>query len=118
MHGQHHGLRGYNCDLALSKKSLFSPIHAEAADGRKSTPNCMKSDFLFRFPFHRARAFTTPALWSRKAKNTDCSTGPLAHPFTRSLAPHYSLRSRALLHSLVRWLAHFAHSLARGKVIY
>ena len=56
-------------------------------------------------------------------KNTDVSTGPLARPFarllaplTRSLAPDCSLRSRPPLHSLVRSLAHFAHSLARGTV--
>ena len=48
---------------------------------------------------------------------------PLAHlfarllaPLTRSLAPDCSLRSRPPLRSLVRSLAHFAHSLARGKV--
>ena len=58
-------------------------------------------------------------------KNRDVGTGPLAHPFarplaplTRSLAPHCSLRSRPPLRSLVRSLAHFAHSLARGKVNY
>ena len=57
------------------------------------------------------------------AKNTDCSAGPLARPFahslaplTRSLAPDYLLRSRPPLRSLVRSLAHFAHSLARGTV--
>ena len=63
------------------------------------------------------------ALWSITAKNTDCSTGPLARPFacllaplTRSLAPDCSLRSRPPLRSLIRSLAHFAHSLARGTV--
>ena len=52
------------------------------------------------------------ALWARITKNTDWCTGPLARPFahllaplTRLLAPHCSL-------------AHFAHSLARGKVKY
>ena len=46
------------------------------------------------------------ALWSRTNKNRDVSTGPLARPFARSLAlltpslaPHYSLRSRAPLRS-------------------
>jgi len=39
-------------------------------------------------------------------------------PLTRSLAPDCSLRSRPPLRSLVRSLAHFAHSLARGKVNY
>ena len=53
------------------------------------------------------------ARWARKAKNRDVSTGPLACPFARSLAPltrllapHCSLRSRAPLRSLVRSLAH------------
>ena len=65
----------------------------------------------------------TSALWSITAKNRDVSTGPLARPFTRSLAPltrslapDCSLRSRPLLRSLVRSLAHFAHSLARWTV--
>ena len=44
-------------------------------------------------------------------KNPDCSTGPLARPFDRSLAP----LTRSLARSLVRSLAHFTHSLARGK---
>ena len=63
------------------------------------------------------------ALWSRTNKNRDVSTGPLARPFarslaplTRSLAPDCSLCSRPPLRSLVGSLAHFAHSLARGKV--
>ena len=58
----------------------------------------------------------------RGSESGRSSSGPLARPFarslaplTRSLAPHYSLRSRASLRSLVRSLAHFAHSLARGK---
>ena len=55
------------------------------------------------------------ALWSGTNKNRDVSTGPLARPFTRSLAPDSSLRSRPPLRSLIRSLAHFAHSLARGK---
>ena len=57
----------------------------------------------------------TKTLWSRTAKNTD-STGPLARPFARSLAPLTSLRPP--LRSLVRSLAQSAHSLARGKVNY
>ena len=63
------------------------------------------------------------ALWSGLNKNRDVSTGPIARPFprslaplTRSLAPDCSLRSRPPLRSLIRSLAHFAHSLARGKV--
>ena len=70
-------------------------------------------------------AETTSAQWGRTAKNWDVNTGPLARPFARSLAPlthslapDCSLRSRPPLHSLVRLLAHFAHSLARGKVNY
>ena len=62
------------------------------------------------------------ALSSRFIKITDRSTGSLACPFARSLAPlacslapHYSPCLRAPLRSLVCSLAHFAHSLARGK---
>ena len=62
-------------------------------------------------------------LWSKTAKNTYYSTRPLARPFvhsiaplTRSLALDCSLHSRPPLRSLVRSLAHFAQSLARGKV--
>ena len=66
---------------------------------------------------------TVIALWSRTAKNTDCSTGPLTRPFarslaplTRSLAPDCSLRPRPLLRSLVCSLAHSDHSLTRETV--
>ena len=62
-------------------------------------------------------------LWLITAKNTDLSTGPLASPFarslaplTRSLAPDCSLRSRPPLRSLIRSLSHFAHSLACGTM--
>ena len=65
------------------------------------------------------------ALWSETNNNRNVSTGPLARPFarslaplTRSLAPHNSLRSRAVRRLFIRLLAHFAHSLARGKVNY
>ena len=60
------------------------------------------------------------ALWSEANKNRDVSTGPLARPFNRSLAPlthslapDCSPRASAALTCL---LAHFAHSLARGTV--
>ena len=63
------------------------------------------------------------ALWSGTNKNRDVSAGALSRPFARpfaplthSLSPDCSLRSRPPLRSLVRSLAHFAHSLARGKV--
>ena len=83
--------------------------------------------FIF-FPFRPSLVFLSffpraMPLWSRTAKNPDESTGPLARPFarslaplTRSLAPDCSLRSRPPLRSLVRSLAHFARSLARGTV--
>ena len=64
------------------------------------------------------------ALWSITAKNTGSSTGPPARPFAcllaplaHLLAPDCSLCWCPLLRSLVCSLAHFAHSLARGKVI-
>ena len=57
-------------------------------------------------------------LWSKTTKNTDWSTGSLARPFahsltplTRLLAPESSLHSHPPLCSLVRSLAHLAHSL-------
>ena len=63
----------------------------------------------------------TKALWSETNMNRDVSTGTLARPFarllaplTRSLAPDCSLRSRPTLLSLIRSRAHFAHSLAGG----
>ena len=65
----------------------------------------------------------TDALWSETNKNRDASTGPLARPcarslapLTRSRAPDCLLRSRPPLRSLIPSLAHFAHSLACGKV--
>ena len=63
------------------------------------------------------------ALWSRITKNPDVSTGPLARPFARWLAPlnrsialPYLLCLRAPLRSLVCSLAHSAHPLARETV--
>ena len=57
------------------------------------------------------------------SRTDSLSTGPLACPFarllaplTRSLAPDCSLRLCPLLHSLVCSLTHFAHSLACGTV--
>ena len=74
--------------------------------------------------WHGSQGRADDALWARITKNTDWSTGPLAHPFacsvaplTRSLAPHYSLCFRAPLHSLVCSLAQFSHTLASGKEI-
>ena len=62
------------------------------------------------------------ALWFRTAMNPDLSTGPLARPFDRSLAPlthslalHCLLCSCAPLRSLGRSLAHSFPSL-RGSV--
>ena len=63
--------------------------------------------------------FKAKPLWSGTNKNRDVSTSPFARsltPLTNSLAPDCSLRSRPPLRSLARSLAHFAHSLARGKV--
>ena len=64
-----------------------------------------------------------PPLWSITVKNKNCSTGPLARPFARSLvpltrllAPDCSLYSRPPLHSLIRSLPHFSHSFARRTV--
>ena len=65
------------------------------------------------------------ALWSRIIKKPDWATrlfipsfARSLAPLTGSLAPDCPLHSHPLLHSLVCSLAHFAHSLARGKVNY
>ena len=61
--------------------------------------------------------FVDVALWSGTNKNRDVSTGPLAHPFARSLAPlicslalHYLLCWRALLRSLIHSLCSLPRS--------
>ena len=66
--------------------------------------------------------FSYTPMWSRTVKNTDCSTGPLARPFARSLrllfrslAPDCSLCSCPPLRSLVRslprsWVSEFVMS--------
>ena len=60
------------------------------------------------------------ALWSRKNKNPNVTSGPLAHPFLHLLplltlltllALHCTLHSRALLHSFICSLAHSFPSL-------
>ena len=58
------------------------------------------------------------ALGSGTDKNRDVSTGLLARPFAHLFAhrAHSFACSRPPLRSLVRSLAHFAHSLAHGKV--
>ena len=57
------------------------------------------------------------SLWAKSTKTPHFSTGPLARPFARSLAPlTRSLAPHCSLRSLIRSLAHFAHSLACGTV--
>ena len=58
-------------------------------------------------------------LWARTTKNPDCSTRSLASPFAYLFAcTAFSFACSALLarSTGLRSLAHFAHSLARGKV--
>ena len=44
----------------------------------------------------RGAQWTQDALWSKTAKNTDCSTGPIAPPFARLLAPLTCSLARSL----------------------
>ena len=57
------------------------------------------------------------ALWSKTAKNKESSTGPLAHPFARSLTP--SLVGKGMIRRLfcLCFFPFFEHSegLERGK---
>ena len=99
-------------DLSATDKSGATALHYAV---KKEYPNLIKKMLSIA-------GGGGGALWSETNKNRDVSTGPLARPFarslaplTRSLAPDCSLRSRPPLRSLVRSLAHFAHSLARGK---
>ena len=87
-------------------------------------PHYLISFFLPSLNFTQIKVLYL-ALWCRTAKNTDCTTGPLACSLallTRLLAPDCSLHSRPPLRSLarsrppLRSLARFTHSLARGKV--
>ena len=67
-----------------------------------------------------AESSSSAALWSGTNKNRDVSTGPLARPLLvrshRSLVRLLRTASRPPLRSPLRSLAHFAHSLAPGKV--
>ena len=81
----------------------------------------LASENLFFLHFHSVISVSLGenAHWGRTAMNGDVNTGPLARPFarlTRLLALHCSLCLRAPLHFFFCSLAHFAHSLARGKV--
>ena len=68
----------------------------------------LRTKLVKKFPFSWvSKILTITALWARSTKKTDWSTGPLARPFARSLAPltcslalHYLLRWRAPLRSL------------------
>ena len=84
---------------------------------------CTLLDFISK-GFHPFCSLS-PSQWGRTTNNRDVSTGPLARlfahllaPLTRLLIPDCLLCSRPLLRSLVCLLAHFAHSLAPGKVNY
>ena len=71
------------------------------------------SGFMWHYHLSTAPMIVRPSHGGPNDSGIDSlSTGPLARPFARSLAPDCSLRSRPPLRSL----AHFTHSLARGKV--
>ena len=67
-----------------------------------------QNQIIFPMRFWSTQYFFGRAQWARSVKNPDVSTGPLARPFTHSLAPlscslapPRSLRSRVPLRSLV-----------------
>ena len=118
--------RGKKKDCFMQEKGLFyvyvigsECVSIRPFDSWESGP----AMYLFHVSPLSGSPLATSELWSGTNKNRDVSTGPLARPFarslallTRSLAPDCSLRSRPPLRSLFHSLAHFAHSLARGKV--
>ena len=97
---------------------LFSgPPEQVRPPGLKGRLGCIQSNprasisFLFYLFLRFFLSIFAFALWARTIKNTNCITGPLALPFahslaplTRSLAPHYLLRSRPPMRSLARSL--------------
>ena len=109
--------------LCLANLRIFKSTSAEDLKVKaRSKVNCKR----WRIQEMRSQIrVNTDALWLITAKNTDRSTGPLARPFARSLAPltrllapDCSLRLCPPLRLLACSLAHFAHSLAHGKVNY
>ena len=105
------------------RRSATPPLTGIDAQGYTHSPSTDPITAHNSYSSAATNATATAALWSGTNKDRDVSTGPLARPFahslaplTRSLAQDSSLCSRPPLRSLVRSLAHFAHSLARGKV--
>ena len=101
----------------------FTEIHQDLGTMAYLILSTLTQIGLMQMQMNRSRRVNhfvhTNALWSGTNKKRDVSTGPLAlllAPLTCSLAPDSSLRSCTLLRSLVCSLAHFAHSLACGKV--
>ena len=95
-------------DFSIYITSFFSFFYGQWND--LHARQLRKHLFFFRFSelpltltLWSKRVIERP-LWSGTNKNRGVSTGPLACPFTRSLAPDYSLGSRPPLHSLVRSL--------------
>ena len=58
------------------------------------------------------------ALWSITAKNTDCSTGPLARPFARSLAPLTRGTVNDWMAILSVFFSIFDHSVPAATLLY
>ena len=89
--------------------------HTQSLDGNLWRKRDSNNDYCKMVP-------NDLTLWSRTTKNPDVSIGPLACPFTRSLAqlahtlaPYCLLRScAALIRSLAR--RSLTHSRASGKV--
>ena len=73
---------------------------------------------IMRMRCHPESAWTDCCWWAIHCgpEHARIQIEVLGHSLVCSLAPDCSLHSRPPLHSLVRSLAHFAHSLARGKV--
>ena len=92
------------------------------AEVLRSAGNQINVFFLFWIRSQCYDVKNAYALWSRSTKNPNGSTGPLARPHARLLAPfihsldsHCSLRSRALLRSFVRTLFHSLTSKLMAK---
>ena len=98
-----------HCPKSFAKKKEMNSHVDHAHLGRRliceACGNILRDEIAF--DKHREEIHGD-ALWSGTNKNRDVSTGPLARPFarslaplTRSLAPDCSLRSRPPLRSLI-----------------
>ena len=99
--------------IALSFILVQAGSQRKKKQGPKQ-PTSRRWELLAPLIMFRLNDERIPSLWSKTAKNTYWSTGPLARLFARLCAP----LTRSLAPDCLLLIAHFAHSLARWTVNY